>query len=188
MTNASTGGAVVDADELTPEQLRAVAASELRGGLMWCVLGIAVLALSLRMDRLEAQHINPYTVPGLLPGLLGIVMTFLGGLMALRSWRRGGRFARGPQLSMSGVGFRRLALVIGLIVAYAVVLLGHGLPFWVGSTIYVSASILLLQAPQRAAEGRGVSLRDVAFAMAVGVGSAVAVTLIFQDAFLVRLP
>ena len=48
-----------------------------------------MLALSFAMDRLEAQHINPYTVPGLLPGLLGIVMILLGGLLALRSWRRG---------------------------------------------------------------------------------------------------
>ncbi len=188
MTNASTGAEVVDPDELTPEQQRAVAASELRGGLVWCVFGVAVLALSLRMDRLEAQHINPYTVPGLLPGLLGIVLTFLGGLMALRSWRRGGRFARGPQLATSALALRRLALVIGLIVAYAVVLLGHGLPFWIGSALYVSASILLLQAPQRAAEGRGVSMRDAVFAVVVGIGSAVAVTLIFQEAFLVRLP
>ena len=33
------------------------------------------------MDRLEQQHINPYTVPGLLPGLLGIAMILLGGVL-----------------------------------------------------------------------------------------------------------
>ena len=97
----SMSGDVAYAD-LPPEEARAVAASELRGGLAWTVFGIAVLALSWRMDRLEAQHINPYTVPGLLPGLLGIVTILLGGLMALRSWRRGGRFVRGSQFAMSG--------------------------------------------------------------------------------------
>ena len=66
---------------------------------------------------------------------------------------------------------RRLGLVIGLIVVYTIVLLGRGLPFWLGAALYVVASILLLQAPQRAAEGRGVSLRDVAFAVAVGLAS-----------------
>ena len=40
-------------------------------------------------DRLEQQHINPYTVPGLLPGLLGLMMILLGTILALRSWRRG---------------------------------------------------------------------------------------------------
>ena len=34
---------------------------------------------------------------------------------------------------MIGASARRLALVIGLIVAYTVVLLGRGLPFWLGA-------------------------------------------------------
>jgi len=177
---------VADAD-LAPDEARAVAASELRSGLAWAAFGIAGLAISLRMDRLQAQHINPYTVPGLLPALLGIVTILLGCLMALRSWRRGGRIS-GPRLAMSGVARRRLALIIGLIVAYVVVLLGHGLPFWAGATIYVTASIVLLQAPQRAAEGRGLTLREAAVALAIGLATGWIITWVFQDAFLVRLP
>jgi hypothetical protein len=61
-------------------------------------------------------------------------------------------------------------------------------PFWLGAAIYVVASILLLQAPQRAAEGRAVSLRDIASAVAVGLASGWIITWVFQDAFLVRLP
>ena len=175
--------------DLPPEQARAVAASELRGGFVWTAFGIAVLALSWRMDRLEAQHINPYTVPGLLPGLLGVVMILLGGLLALRSWRRGGRFVGGPRFApTSRESARRLALVIGLIVAYTVVLLGRGLPFWLGATIYVTASIVLLQSPQRAAEGRRLSLREFVVALAIGLASGWIITWVFQDAFLVRLP
>jgi len=83
---------------------------------------------------------------------------------------------------------RRLALVVGLIVAYTVVLLGRGLPFWLGATIYVTASIVLLQAPQRAAEGRGLTLREAAVALAIGLASGWIITWVFQDAFLVRLP
>ena len=173
--------------DLPPDVARAVAAGELRAGLAWAAFGVAVLALSLRMDRLEAQHINPYTVPGLLPALLGIVTILLGSLMALRSWRRGGRFD-GPRLAMAGGAARRLALVIGLIVAYIVVVLGRGLPFWAGATIYVTASIILLQAPQRAAELRSLTLREAASALAIGLASGWIITWVFQDAFLVRLP
>ena len=173
---------------LTPDEARAFAARDLRGALGWVVFGFAVLVLSIRMDRLEAQHINPYTIPGLLPGLLGIVMLGLGILLGVRSWRRGGRFLSGPQLATSAVTVRRLGLVIGLIVVYTIVLLGRGLPFWLGATLYVVASILLLQAPQRAAEGRGVSVRDIAVALAVGLASGWIITFVFQDAFLVRLP
>jgi len=174
--------------DLPPEEARALAASELRGGPLWVVFGIAVLALSWRMDRLEAQHINPYTAPGLLPGLLGIVMILLGGLLALRSWRRGGRFAGGPKFAMSGESARMLVLVVGLIVAYTVVLLGRGLPFWLGAAIYVTASIILLQAPQRAAEGRRLTAVEAVKALAIGLASGWIITWVFQDAFLVRLP
>ena len=78
----------------TPTRRRTASArspprADLRDALGWIVFGVAVLIGSLTMDRLEQQHINPYTVPGLLPGLLGIAMILLGGLLALRSWRRG---------------------------------------------------------------------------------------------------
>src|SRR5260221_13595204 len=53
----------------------------------WMGLGISILIGSVAMDRLEKQDINPYTIPGLLPGLLGIAMTILGMLLAARSWR-----------------------------------------------------------------------------------------------------
>jgi hypothetical protein len=52
----------------SPAELPAQGASDLRDALGWLVFGAAVLFGSIRMDRLEAQHINPYTVAGLLPG------------------------------------------------------------------------------------------------------------------------
>ncbi len=183
--SSSDGVAYVD---LAPDEARAFSAADLRGGFAWMVFGIAVLALSWRMDRLESQHINPYTIPGLLPGLLGIAMILLGGLLSLRSWGRGGRLGGGPRFATSGESARRLALVIGLIVAYTVVLLGRGLPFWVGAALFVTTSILFLQAPQRAAEGRGLNVREVVRALAIGLASGAIITLVFQDAFLVRLP
>ena len=56
-------------------------------GLVWLVLGAGAVVESWRMDRLEAQGINPYTAPGLLPGLLGAVMVVLGAALAVRGWR-----------------------------------------------------------------------------------------------------
>ena len=89
--------------------------------------------------------------PGLLPGLLGIVMILLGVLLALRSWRRGGAPRRRAAVrDRAASRCAGSALVIGLILVYTVVLLGRGLPFWLGAALYVTASIVLLQAPQRA--------------------------------------
>src|SRR3954469_16737732 len=63
--------------------------SDLKDAVGWIVLGIAVLVGSITMDRLEQQNIKPVTLPGMLPGLLGLAMILLGGIMALRSWGRG---------------------------------------------------------------------------------------------------
>jgi hypothetical protein len=173
---------------LTPEQARSLAVTDLRAAAGWLAFGIAVLVGSVRMDRLESQNINPYTVPGLLPGLLGIVFIVLALLLGVRSWRRGGgtRGARG--LHVDAAVARRLALIIVLVVFYSVVLVGHGVPFWVASAIYVFASILLLQRPQRAAAGRNLTLKDVVFAAAVGLASGGIIQFVFQELFLVRLP
>jgi Tripartite tricarboxylate transporter TctB family len=188
MTTSTHGPAADDAAEPTPEELRAQATSDLRDALGWLVFGVAVLVGSIRMDRLEAQHINPYTVPGLLPGLLGLVTILLGVLLAMRSWGRGARLSGGPRFAVDWPTLRRLAVVIGLILIYTVALLGRGLPFWLVSALYVTASIVLLQAPQRALAGRGVSWRDWAFAAAVGIGSGIVIQYVFQELFLVRLP
>jgi len=177
-----------DGELPSPAELQAQATSDLRDALGWLVFGAAVLIGSIRMDRLEAQHINPYTVPGLLPGLLGLVMILLGVLLGLRSWNRGARLAGGARFAIDWRSMRRLGVVIGLILVYTVALLGRGLPFWFVSALYVTASIVLLQAPQRALEGHALGWRDLAFAAAVGIGSGVVIEFVFQELFLVRLP
>src|SRR5258706_6415593 len=94
--------------------------SDFLSAIGWMGLGIAILIGSVTMDRLEKQGINPYTIPGLLPGLLGIAMTILGALLGLRSWR--------PHLFASAVNAapadrgeqKRLLLVLGLCLGFCV--------------------------------------------------------------------
>ncbi len=177
-----------DAPPIHAEAPQAEARGDLRGALGWIALGIAIVVASLRMDRLEQQDVNPYTVPGLLPGLLGIAMTLLGSLLAMRSWRHGARLLGEPALALDRAAFRRLALVLGLCLLFGVGLVGHGLPFWLSAALYVSVAIVSLQGPRRTALGRKVSLRDAAVAITIGLGAGAAITLVFQQIFLVRLP
>ena len=181
----STGADASDPDAGTPVGARA----ELRQAIGWALLGLAVLVGSIRMDRLESQNINPYTVPGLLPGLLGIAMLFLAALLGWRAVRAG---ALSPGAAVHRRIDRaiatRIALVIGLCVAFGVGLVGHGLPFWLAAAIYVSVAILAFEQPRRAQEGRSISMRDILFALAVGLGAGAVITLVFQVLFLVRLP
>ena len=163
--------------------------SDLLAGLAWMVLGLAILIGAVLMDRLERQNINPYTVPGLLPGLLGIVMLLLGFLLAMRSWRRG---AFGPPgagaTPAAGASVQRIVLVLGLCITFAVALVGHGLPFWAAGALFVTVAILSLQHAQRIASGHKLGLRTVLKAAMIGLGAGITITLVFQEIFLVHLP
>lgn len=163
--------------------------SDLVDGAFWIVLGVAVLIGSVTMDRLERQGVNPYTVPGLLPGLLGIAMIALGGILTLRSLRRGALDVRpSPPDAVDRERWRRIWVVTGLCLSYGVVLIGHGLPFWLASTIYVSGSILILQRMSRDPAVRRQTPKAWAKALAIGFCSSLITHLVFQELFLVRMP
>jgi hypothetical protein len=172
-----------DHDERMPPR------ADLADAIGWIVLGVAVLAGSLMMDRLEAQHINPYTVPGLLPGLLGIAMILLGLVLAERSRERGAfTQPRASRTEDQRDEWRRVWIVAGLCIGYGVVLIGHGIPFWLASSIYVTASILILQLLSRDEEERKLTARVVVKALVIGIASSVITQLVFQELFLVRMP
>ncbi len=165
------------------------ARADLKAGFIWMAFGIAVLIGSLRMDRLESQDINPYTVPGLLPGLLGIVTTLLGFLLLLRSWRRGGWHAQDAAAThTSAAEKKRIVLVLALCLVFGVVLVGHGLPFWAAASLFVTVAILGLQHAQRKAAGEKFTARVFAKAVVIGIGAGVVITVVFQELFLVHLP
>jgi len=158
-------------------------------GVGWVVFGLAVLVLSVTMDRLESQNINPYTIPGLLPGILGIAMMLVGGIVAIRSWRRGAfAHAREPFTPHQREVRRRVWTVVALVAIYSVVLVGQGLPFWLASAIFVAGSILILQRMSADPEERRLAPRSWVKAIVIGVLAAVITQVTFQDLFLVRLP
>ncbi|MDB5957813.1 tripartite tricarboxylate transporter TctB family protein [Ramlibacter sp.] len=177
--------------------------SDLKDAIGWMALGIAVLVASLRMDRLESQGVNPYTVPGLLPGLLGLAMIVLGSVLALRSWRRGALTealaSPGPQQREE---HKRIAVVISLVLGYGLVLVGHssllvhllapgsllGLPYWLASTIFVTTSILVLHRLSPDPADRRFTPGAVLKALVIGLAASLAVQIVFQELFLVRLP
>ena len=165
--------------------------SDLIAAFAWMIFGAAVLIGSLRMDRLEKQDINPYTAPGLLPGLLGIVTVLLGFLLALRSWRRlaahSGEAAVATPAT-SSVEKKRIVLVVGLCVVFAVGLVGHGLPFWAAAALFVTIAILSLQHVQRKSAGESLTLPIFCKTLAIGLGAGIVITLVFQELFLVHLP
>ncbi len=117
-----------------------------------------LLVGSWRMDRLENQDINPYTVPGLLPGSArhrhdparrAPAAAQPGG--AARSTRCAARDAQCPMARAQAPADRARRCAS----PSASVLVGHGLPFWLAAAIFViGLDPRSLQYPQRRAERR----------------------------------
>jgi hypothetical protein len=163
--------------------------ADLYDAIGWVVLGLVVVILSLQMDRLESRHINPLTIPGLVPGLLGAGMVIVGAILGLRSWTRGALGETLPPVTENQRKRRiRVLLAVLLCCGYSVVLIGHGLPFWVASSIYVTGSILVFDRISSDRGKRRIGLPAVARALLIGILSSVAVWLVFERLFLVRLP
>jgi len=171
------------------DEERAAPRSDLKDAAGWIVFGVAVLVGSFTMDRLAQQNINPVTVPGLLPGLLGLAMILLGGIMAVRSWRRGAMTMPLPAATPhQRTERRRVAIAVALCCGYGVVLVGHGIPFWLASTVYVTTSILVFQRISADPAERRLTPRAWILALVIGACASVVTWLVFERIFLVRLP
>ena len=158
-------------------------------GLVLIALGIATVVASLAMPRFEELNINPYTVPGLVPGALGVVILILGAALFVRATRAGGwrlmnrTSARGS--SWSDPGTRNLALAVLLCLAYAAGLVGR-VPFWLATFLFVATFVAVFEWPR--ARAKAERLRRLALALIFAAVIAAAVTFVFQEIFLVRLP
>ena len=158
-------------------------------GLVLVALGIATLVESLRMPRFVELNVNPYTVPGLVPGGLGAIILALGAVLFLRAARAGGwRLAeRAPDAApwFGNPGVRRVLLSIALCLVYAGGLIGR-LPFWLATFLFVAAFVILFEWPLAA--DRPDRARRVVWAVLLATAVAGAVSIVFQEIFLVRLP
>jgi putative tricarboxylic transport membrane protein len=161
---------------------------DLQGGIVWMALGCLVVVLSWQMDRMTQQGATLHTAPGLWPGIVGALLAALGGVLALRSVRRARRIgwdAAEPD-DTDYAPLSSFALAATMFFVYALLLVGRGLPFWLGTALFVTAFVLLFQYAQRRADGR--RGRGIAVALACGVITAAVVTVVFEQLFYVRLP
>jgi len=159
--------------------------ADLVWSLVWIAVGAAIFYGGFAMDRLDRQHINPYTAPGLVPALLGVAIALMGVCLLARSVRAGGLGAASPPTG-GHTNFPRLFLALALCLAYAAGLVGRGPPFWLATFLFVFVAIVALQWGER--RGRGEVGKGILVAALCAAGTAAAVTLVFQELFLVRLP
>ncbi len=150
---------------------------------------ISVIWMSLNMPRLEEKGINPYTAPGVVPGILGVIILFLSLIMFIRTLRHGDflpRFTAGDLKSFfRSEGILRLSVALGLSLVYALVLVGH-IPYILATFLFIFSFILCFDLKFDATEGS--KKRIILVALAEAVITAVAVSAAFEYLFLVDLP
>ncbi|WP_198372116.1 tripartite tricarboxylate transporter TctB family protein [Roseomonas rosulenta] len=145
-------------------------------------LGVAIIAQAWQMPRFVEQSGTGLTAPGIVPGFYGAMIALLAGLLGLRAVRRGGWTVRAARRPANGDG-RQLLTAAVLGVVYAGVLVGR-VPFWMASALFVFAfttAFEWVQGPERRA-------RRIVEAVLIGLGTGLAVTLVFEKLFLLRLP
>jgi hypothetical protein len=160
-------------------------------GLGLAGLGIAVVVESWRMPRLAGLNVHPMTVPGLVPGMIGIVIAVLGSILFARAARAGGfpvqRKIRWDiaALADSSSQARRFFITLALCIAYAGGLVGS-LPFWAATSVFIFLFVLIFE--WQAGRSLTGHVRAAATALLLAVTVAAAVTYVFEQVFLVRVP
>ena len=157
-------------------------------GLGLLSFGFVVAVESWRMPRLTELNVHPMTAPGLVPGMLGVVITVLGSVLFLRAARAGGWRARSRD-GATGTDLanqtRRFFIALALCVGYAAGLVG-AVPFWAATGAFVFLFTVVFEWQGGRSLGR--HLRAFAMAALLAVIVAAAVTYTFEKVFLVRLP
>ncbi len=161
--------------------------ADLVTGVVLLLLGIVIAYLSYVMPRLENRGVIAVTAPGLVPGILGVVLALLGGLLVVRSvpalrdpagWRMFLRMFVGPQA-------RRAIVVIALALFYPLFLVGN-IPFGVATALFVFVFVMVFEC--LLTDGTPRWGRSALFATILAVTVAAAVVGVFEHGFLVRLP
>jgi putative tricarboxylic transport membrane protein len=152
------------------------------------LFGIGIMVESWRLPRLENLNINPYTVPGIVPGFLGLFLAVGGLAILIRSIRRGGW-----RLGVSGASIMqwlaspmvmRTAITVVITMAYAILLFPN-IPFWIATPIFIFVFVVTTEAMKYGGLPDRIKLLT---ALLLAVAAGLIINFVFQDLFFVRLP
>lgn len=184
-----------------------MARSNLVSSLILIVFGVVVAYESWRMPRFESIGGSIANAPGLVPGLLGVVIAFLGAVMLVRALAAGGRAAapapvepvtvtasdassegNAPGVSMAEApqpSNARLLATLIMSVVFAAGLVGS-VPFWLAVFLFVAASIVYHE--RASLKDAASAMRLILIAVAIAGAAGFAVPFVFEKVFLVNLP
>jgi hypothetical protein len=145
--------------------------------------------MSIQMPRYEGLGVNPYSVPGIVPGLLGLILLILGLVLLIRSILRKG-YHLGLSIEIIKQYFTDestkhflLALILSLV--YGVLWLTR-IPYSLATGLYILFFILIFE--YRPRENISSQKKTILYSLVEAISVSAGVTLVFRYLFLVDLP
>ena len=166
----------------------------------WIAFGLVIAIAAWRMDRLAHLHISPYSIPGLVPAVLGMLMMVFGAVLLARGKDSRFEAANEPEAGAqeavvveappAPAGLFNALAAAALCVAFAAGFLGRGLPFTATASGFIFIFVMWFDWRESASDpfADGRLGRSILKAAAVSVSSAFIIAWLFADVFLVRLP
>jgi len=157
--------------------------------IMLMAFGSWIVVHSIKMPRFEEFGANPFSVPGIVPGILGTIITILSLLVFIRAIR-----AKGYALDVSvnavksvmrDASFKRMIITCSVCVLYGLVLVGT-VSYYLATFIYVFTFLIIFQ--YRLSERPNHQKKMIGWSFVQAVLIAGTVGVVFRYLFLVDLP
>ena len=145
------------------------------------LLGLIVFIISIRMPTFRELGANPYSAPGIVPMILGVIIAIMAAILFTRSVIRKGYKIRlssqGMKLFFKNNSIKRLLIALFLSVFY-VILLGK-INYFLLTTIYIFLFVWSFELKTK---------KTLFFALLEAVLIAACISCVFRYLFLVTLP
>jgi hypothetical protein len=151
---------------------------------------ISVVVSSYTMPRLERRGIDPFSAPGVVPGMIGVILLCLSLILFVRSLRKGGyrlfsRAEAAEQAKRHPGAAGRVLLTLAISLIYSVGCLGR-FDYSIITILYVFSFICLFEyRPEQPISGQK---KMFSLALLQAVIASLLITVVFRHLFLVDLP
>lgn len=170
-------------------QQKNMAKADFATSIVLLLFGTAILIMSIHMPRFEGLGVNPYSVPGIVPGLLGLILLILSLVLLIRSIvRKGYRLGLSSEIIkqyFTDPSTRNFLLALMLSLVYGVFLLTR-IPYSLATGLYILFFILIFE--YRPKENMSSQKKTILYSLVEAIFVSAGVTLVFRYLFLVDLP
>lgn len=152
------------------------------------LFGLIIFILSIKMPTFRELGANPYSAPGIVPGIMGFILSFMGAILFIRSViRKGYKIKLSSQsikIFFKNDAIKRLLIALFLSVFY-VILLGN-INYFLLTGMYIFIFVFAFEFKTK--KNIFSQWKTLLFALLEAVLIAASISYVFRYLFLVRLP